>query len=68
MKRLAVTIRSNLLLRIIYKYTRILQLFTKNTNGNYLQELLKMPSCEGLGLIEIVYVFGLKEITSHKVS
>jgi len=51
MKRLVVTIIPNLLLRIIYKYTKTLHLFKNYTNRDYLQKLVKMPSYKGLGLM-----------------
>jgi hypothetical protein len=40
-ERLVVTFRSGLLLKNTCKYTKALQLFTKYTNVNYLQKLLK---------------------------
>jgi hypothetical protein len=52
------SIGSSFLLKIIYKYTKTLQPFANGTNRNDLQKLLKMPSYEGLGSIEIVYVLG----------
>ncbi len=55
------SIGSSFLLKIIYKYTKPLHHFTNDANKNYLQKLLKMPSYEGLGSIEIVYVLGYKK-------
>ncbi len=65
-KRLLVIIKTNLILNIVYKYTKILQLFTSNvqnkpTNIVY-KCLLKMPIYECLGCFN----FNLIKITAQK--
>jgi len=53
-KRLAVTIRSSLLLKIIYKYTENDTSICKI----YLQMLFKMPSYESLGYLKSLLFWG----------
>ncbi len=65
MKRLFVTIKTNLLLKIFYKCTKTSQLFTKDTNIHQLQNLLKIPSYEGLGWLRLFKKLKFNEINSN---